>query len=737
MVVALGHVRAVAGRAALSVDVHLWVRELTRIDRAAAATARFRWGDDGPPVAEATRNRAAAVFPAIFCRHCGRSGWGVGLAPVGNSLAVDDDASAATTPPGGPVPGRCCTRPPRRTRDCRGRAVDGLVWFSSAHRELLASPAEDDPDLRDGWVLPVLTNVGPDADDQPKDTCPSCGQETASGSSAARSPPCCRSRCRRSSARPTLDAREKKALVFTDSVQDAAHRAGFVQARSHTLTLRSVLRDAVADGDSTLDALVEDVIAQAGDDPLRATASCHRTAPTGTPSSSSGRRRPRRAAPAQVLAVRKRLALDAALEFGLNSRTGRTLELTGTVAAEVDAGRPQDGGVARTALKASAGRTGSTAHRRAATQTLAQWVRGVLDRMRAQGAIHHPWFDRYRAEDGSRWSIWGGRPRGEGMPAFPGTGPHRRTRRSVGRPERRPRRPRLGRRHLAAVLVRPLDLSGARRLPSRRRTARAAAAGPARPRRRALGHDQRSRCHRVRDPGLRRRRRPHRLTPCPPVGICWSATRAGPPPRDPPRSSSSRARRACTCAAAALVAQTRPTTSIAACTLPGHAPGRGPRTHQPADRRDAPDLRGRLQAGATPQAPNVLVATPTLEMGIDIGDLSAVFLASLPRTVASYLQRVGRAGRLTGNALDLAFVTGRGEHLPKLGDPLSVIDGEVRPPATYLPPRRSCGASTPHTWSTSSPATPVLTRGRRPRRSVRRAGHFLGDLAGYAERAPV
>ena len=85
-----------------------------------------------------------------------------------------------------------------------------------------------------------------------------------------------------------------------------------------------------------------------------------------------------------------------------------------------------------------------------------------------------------------------------------------------------------------------------------------------------------------------------------------------------------------------------------------------------------------------PSAPNVLVATPTLEMGIDIGDLSTVFLSSLPRTISSYLQRVGRAGRQTGNALDLAFVTGRGEFLPRLGDPLSMINGAVRPPATYL-----------------------------------------------------
>ncbi|MEK8226468.1 helicase-related protein [Oerskovia sp. M15] len=85
-----------------------------------------------------------------------------------------------------------------------------------------------------------------------------------------------------------------------------------------------------------------------------------------------------------------------------------------------------------------------------------------------------------------------------------------------------------------------------------------------------------------------------------------------------------------------------------------------------------------------PNAPNVLVATPTLEMGIDIGDLSTVMLASLPRSVASYLQRIGRAGRLTGNALALAFVTGRGDQLPRFAEPLKVINGEVRPPATYL-----------------------------------------------------
>ena len=55
------------------------------------------------------------------------------------------------------------------------------------------------------------------------------------------------------------------------------------------------------------------------------------------------------------------------------------------------------------------------------------------------------------------------------------------------------------------------------------------------------------------------------------------------------------------------------------------------------------DLEAAFKAGTAPDAPNVLTATPTLEMGIDIGDLSSVMLTSVPRNPASYIQRVGRS----------------------------------------------------------------------------------------------
>ena len=53
----------------------------------------------------------------------------------------------------------------------------------------------------------------------------------------------------------------------------------------------------------------------------------------------------------------------------------------------------------------------------------------------------------------------------------------------------------------------------------------------------------------------------------------------------------------------------------------------------------------------------VIVSTSTLELGIDVGDLDRVIQIDAPRTVASFLQRLGRTGRradTTRNALLLA-----------------------------------------------------------------------------------
>lgn len=53
----------------------------------------------------------------------------------------------------------------------------------------------------------------------------------------------------------------------------------------------------------------------------------------------------------------------------------------------------------------------------------------------------------------------------------------------------------------------------------------------------------------------------------------------------------------------------------------------------------------------------VIVATSTLELGIDVGDLDRVLQIDSPSTVSSFLQRMGRTGRRSGGLRNCLFLT--------------------------------------------------------------------------------
>ena len=100
------------------------------------------------------------------------------------------------------------------------------------------------------------------------------------------------------------------------------------------------------------------------------------------------------------------------------------------------------------------------------------------------------------------------------------------------------------------------------------------------------------------------------------------------------------------------------------------------------------DTRERIEDGFRkndlPGDPNLLSCTPTLEMGINIGDLSSIALCSVPPKPSNYLQRAGRAGRVNGNSFVLAVANARPHDLFFYFEPEEMIQGQVETPGCFL-----------------------------------------------------
>jgi DEAD/DEAH box helicase domain-containing protein len=94
------------------------------------------------------------------------------------------------------------------------------------------------------------------------------------------------------------------------------------------------------------------------------------------------------------------------------------------------------------------------------------------------------------------------------------------------------------------------------------------------------------------------------------------------------------------------------------------------------------DFTGRNEAEAWKT--NLLSATPTLEMGIDIGDLSTVVLCSVPPGNSNYMQRIGRAGRTDGNAINTTIANGNDHDLYFYSDPFLMLQGKMSSPGIFI-----------------------------------------------------
>ncbi len=676
--------RRSGGRPLLTIEAQLWVREVSRLLRAIDSTPAFRWANDPEPAEpdlaeepepaedlepgdepEPTPTpQEFAYAPAVYCRSCGRTGWMGRTSQIDGRLSFKAAEIYAQAPVNDP---RLRTLILASTDEQDARFLDPLGG------ELETEPG--------GKRLPVL--VTPDETAAKRNRCPSCNSDddiVFVGSRIA------------SLASVTISqlfgsefAGVPKLLAFADSVQDASHRAAFFNARTYRFNLRTRLGEAVAAAGSdgvTLaglgSGLVEAATAAGSSDEARRL--LYDLVPVDLADRPALRTLWEKGLTpdSQALAtLASRLELEAQLELGLTSRVGRTLELSGASAAHVTL--PEEDQLADLVIEiASENLTGETGFDRHQARL---FLHGLLERLRLRGAIRHRWLRRYIETGGKRWQIWGGRP--DGMPAFP-TGRQAPAFLWEGRSngfdgiksdstartwteDWAARSLGLDRNGARIVLLKTLNLLATENVIAAWQT------------------DAKDRVY-----GLEPER--IRVFDLGPEGnwplrceVC--AGRHAVPPGDPDRWNGAPCLRY---------------------RCEGHYredDGRAGRYYRDLYRQGVPvrviadehtgglqrEMRERLEQrfkrsgpGAEPGDPNVLSCTPTLEMGVDIGALDSIMLTSVPRSPASYLQRVGRAGRKSGNSFVSTFVQARPRGLYFLERPRELIDGEVVPPDCWL-----------------------------------------------------
>ena len=98
------------------------------------------------------------------------------------------------------------------------------------------------------------------------------------------------------------------------------------------------------------------------------------------------------------------------------------------------------------------------------------------------------------------------------------------------------------------------------------------------------------------------------------------------------------------------------------------------------------DERRRAETAFAEARDCVIVSTSTLELGIDVGDLDRVLQIGAPRTVASFLQRLGRTGRRPGSARSMLFLATEDQELLRAAGLLRLFaEGFVEP---VVPPEQ-------------------------------------------------
>jgi DEAD/DEAH box helicase domain-containing protein len=688
----------------LACQVQLWVREMSRMVRAVSRQPAFFWRDETPLTAP------QKGLPAVYCRECGHSGW---LGFMRQQDTTVNDNLRAIYP-----------EYFERGRNVRyffpGSDPGSSVQYYLDPETLTLGPDKVYPGSQTQGV-PVRVWTHFSSGNFPKDMhrCPACETDyalTLVGSQAASLSSVAVSHLYQSPFN-----RDKKLLAFTDSVQDASHRAGFFAARTYRFNLRTAMQavlEAEPSGEIGLEQFTDRMLAFWGErmDLPRLVATFLPPDLRDLPEYREFMRNAGAPSPKILGPLRKRLAWEVTMEFGFNARVGRTLDKVRCSTARLDDAKLV---VALEKLEAKLPHEFTQLTEMDPSQ-LRHFIVGLLTRLKTRGGVSHGFLWSYAANQGKSYLL-----SKEKQPLNSPFGPQSRLPRFLSD---------LPNENVFDSVItssnrRNWYTDWAHRCLSSNLDANTCNDVY----RRTLGV--------LIEAGLLER-----------IGTGNEHAYSIPP--------------------AALIV-TRHTAQIRSA-ADGHyltvAEEDGPRWYGQAslsylgpgeyqadnatnqsyyrniyrsgqvqrvfchehtgllERETREQVEVLFKTGSEADAPNLLTCTPTLEMGIDVGDLSGTMVCSVPPTPTNYLQRIGRAGRATGNALILALANVKPHDLYFFDDPFAMIAGTVTTPGCFLDApemlKRQYLAFCLDNWATEGINTGVMP----PKVMLLLAGHKKGEF---------